>query len=132
MPAIGTHTRATCSAVLARAASAPAAPGTTDRWIRGAGTPYPVFDLLVADGWTLVLDDLADMHCASPDGRAYVGYLAESPRPRLGDVWHLSVEGADGLPGWEQTFQRDVPSEIIAGLVHTLLTTAPRRDVEAF
>jgi hypothetical protein len=89
MPAVGTRTRATRSAALAPDASAPATPGAPDRWIRGAGAPYPVFDLLVADGWKLVLDDLADMHCASPDGRAYVGYLAASPRPRLGDVWHL-------------------------------------------
>ncbi|GAA4947650.1 hypothetical protein GCM10023205_04510 [Yinghuangia aomiensis] len=132
MSAVETRARATCSAVRAPASSAPAAPVATDRWIRGAGTPYPVFDLLVVDGWTLVLDDLADMHCASPDGRVYVGYLAASPRPRPGDVWHVSVEAADGLPGWEQTFHRDVPAEVIAGLVHALLTTAPRPDVEAF
>lgn len=106
--------------------------GTTDRWIRGAGTPYPVIDLLVADGWSFVLDARADMHCASPDGRAYLGYLPESAWPHPGDVWHLSVESGNGLPGWEQTFHRDAPAEAIAGFVNALLTLAPRFDVEPF
>ncbi|WP_346012319.1 DUF317 domain-containing protein [Streptomyces sp. SID3343] len=99
-----------------------------DRWIKGAGTPYPVLDLLVADGWSIVLDHRADVHAGSPDGRAYVGYLPESPHTRLGDLWHITVEGTADRPGWEQVFGAAVPAEVVAGFVAALLTARDRPD----
>jgi hypothetical protein len=99
-----------------------------ERWIKGAGTPYPVLDLLVADGWSIVLDHRADVHAASPDGQVYVGYLPESPDTRLGDLWHITVESTPEKRGWEQVFGTEVPAEVIAGFVAALLAARDRPD----
>ncbi|MYV97316.1 DUF317 domain-containing protein [Streptomyces sp. SID3343] len=110
------------------------APGRADAafartWILGAGNPYPVLDLLAEAGWQIVLDHRADIHCASPCGRVYIGYLAESPHAKINDLWHITVEGHHDIPGWEQTFPDDVPSEVVAGFVNALLNTPARTEL---
>ncbi|MEU2870144.1 DUF317 domain-containing protein [Streptomyces olivoreticuli] len=60
-------------------------------------------------GWSVVSGDLANVHCASPDGRAYVGFLPETP-----DAFHhyvvWRVSAPRGGRGWEQSFGSGTPS----------------------
>jgi len=114
----------------ARDAAAPAASVTEPAgpWLLGAGTPYPVLDQLAAAGWSIVLDHRADYHCASPDGRVYIGYLDEYPHAAPGELWHIVVEGDASTPGWTQTFGRDVPSEVVAGFVEALVANPARPE----
>ncbi|MCC3771723.1 MULTISPECIES: hypothetical protein [Streptomyces] len=71
-------------------------------WLTGDGCAEPVIDLLRGQGWSIVSDDLANVHCGSPDGRAYVGFLPETPDAFHNDVvWRVSVSAPRGSRGRE-------------------------------
>ncbi|MDT3395315.1 DUF317 domain-containing protein [Streptomyces sp. B1866] len=107
--------------------AAPPAPADERGWLLGDGCGEPVLAVLHDHGWAVVSDDLANVHCASPDGRAYVGFLPETPdHHRHGVLWRVTVNAPDGSTGWTQTFGSNTPAEAIAGFLTALITT-PRR-----
>jgi hypothetical protein len=98
-------------------------------WLVGGGIGNPVTDFLLGKGWSVVSDDLANVHCSSPDGRVYVGFLPESPdnyQRRI--LWRVSVSATGGGIGWTQTFGSETPSEAIAGFLAALIATPRRHD----
>ncbi|MEV0537943.1 DUF317 domain-containing protein [Kitasatospora sp. NPDC050463] len=63
------------------------------------------------------------MHCTSPDGRVYVGWLPEDPGAwQRGIVWRIQVRPADAEP-WTQEFGVHTPSEAVAGFLAALIAT---------
>jgi hypothetical protein len=70
-------------------------------WLVGGGVGNPVTDFLRGQGWPVVSDDFANVHCSSPDRRVYVGFLPETPdngKPRI--LWRVSFSAPGGGIGW--------------------------------
>lgn len=86
----------------------------------------PVLDLLDALGWTITDTPEANVHCTSPDGRVYVGWLPEDSGAwarRI--VWQVRVASADE-ESWVQEFGLSTPSEAVAGFLAALIAHSGR------
>ncbi|MGW1281736.1 DUF317 domain-containing protein [Streptomyces tsukubensis] len=95
----------------------------TREWPTGCDCAGPVLALLEAHGWTRITDPDANVHCTSPDGAMYVGFLPEAPTARHGDLWHVRALDLDGAPVWQQTFPSGIPPQAVAGFLAGLLAT---------
>lgn len=90
------------------------------------GSAQPVLSLLSERGWAIVDTPEANVHCTSPDGRVYVGWLPEDAaawRRRI--VWSVQVTPTEDDP-WAQEFGLDVPSRAVAGFLEALISHADR------
>ncbi|AZK98633.1 DUF317 domain-containing protein [Streptomyces sp. SID5473] len=95
----------------------------TREWPTGCDCAGPVLALLEAHGWTRITDPDANVHCTSPDGAMYVGFLPEAPAARHGDLWHIRALDLDGAPVWQQTFPSGIPPQAVAGFLAGLIAT---------
>jgi hypothetical protein len=96
--------------------------------LAGDGSAEPVLSLLSERGWALVDTPEANVHCTSPDGRVYIGWLPEDTAAwRRGIIWTLRASPAetDAEP-WVQEFGPDVPSRAIAGFLEALISHVDR------
>ncbi|SHN23215.1 DUF317 domain-containing protein [Actinacidiphila paucisporea] len=94
--------------------------------LAGDGYAEPVLSLLGERGWALVDTPEANVHCTSPDGRVYVGWLPEDRTAwRRGIVWTVRAAPTEGEP-WVQEFGPDVPSRAVAGFLEALTGHADR------
>ncbi|WP_327073936.1 DUF317 domain-containing protein [Kitasatospora purpeofusca] len=102
-------------------------PAVEDRsWLASDHCAEPVLALLVGLGWPTVDTPEANVHCTSPDGRVYVGWLPEDPGAwQRGIVWRVQVRPADAEP-WTQEFGIHTPAEAVAGFLTALITTHAR------
>ncbi|MFF2954072.1 DUF317 domain-containing protein [Kitasatospora sp. NPDC057965] len=90
-------------------------------WLSSGHSAEPVLDLLSDLGWPIVTTPDGDVHCTSPDGRVYVGWLPEDPAAwRRGIVWHVLVRPSDSA-SWAQEFGTATPSEAVAGFLAALI-----------
>ncbi|MGW3179530.1 DUF317 domain-containing protein [Kitasatospora sp. NPDC001119] len=108
---------------------APVRTAAHDRsWLSSDHCAEPVLALLSGLGWPMVDTPEANVHCTSPDGRVYVGWLPEDPGAwQRGIVWRIQVQptGADATP-WTQEFGIDTPSEAVAGFLAALIANPTR------
>ncbi|MEI5100945.1 DUF317 domain-containing protein [Streptomyces sp. PmtG] len=96
-------------------------------WQLGAGQPTLVTDLFNAEFFHLVVDDRADVHISSKDGRFYLGYFPLGRPGTDGDGWVLAVTGTATVPGYRVTFDTETPAEIVAAAVQRVLATSRPR-----
>ncbi|MEU3597177.1 DUF317 domain-containing protein [Streptomyces sp. NPDC006798] len=101
----------------------PILPSAVRQWPLGCGCAGPVLAMLDAQGWTVITDPDANVHCTSPDGGLYVGFLPEAPAAHHGDLWHIRMLNPDGEPVWQQTFPDGVPALAVAGFLAALIAT---------
>lgn len=95
-------------------------------WLLGRGHAPQVVDQFTAEDFQLVVDDHADVHIASRDGRFYLGWFPEG-RPGDPDVaWTIAVSGTATVPGYRANFSIETPAAIVAATVGTVLATAQR------
>ncbi|MFF4835186.1 DUF317 domain-containing protein [Streptomyces sp. NPDC001315] len=99
-------------------------------WLSSDHCAGPVLELLGALGWAIVDTPEANVHCTSPDGRVYVGWLPEDTAAwKRGIVWQVRVIPANAEP-WLQEFGLYTPSEAVAGFLAALIAgpsrTAPQ------
>ncbi|MFE4357851.1 DUF317 domain-containing protein [Kitasatospora sp. NPDC056800] len=101
---------------------APVRPIAEERnWLSSDHCAESVLSLLGGLGWATVDTPEANMHCTSPDGRVYVGWLPEDPGAwRRGIVWRVQVR-PDHADAWTQEFGLHTPSEAIAGFLAALV-----------
>ena len=99
-------------------------------WKLGAGQPMQVIDQFAEAGFTHIVDDRADVHIGSRDGRFYLGYFPNG-RPGgvdedwvTGEGWVIAVTGTAIVPGYRMSFGTETPAEIIAGVVAQILATS--------
>lgn len=86
----------------------------------------PVLELLGSLGWPMADTPEANVHCTSPDGRVYVGWLPEDPGAgRRGIVWRVQAQPADA-EAWTQEFGIHTPTEAVAGFLAALITSPTR------
>ncbi|WP_240796182.1 DUF317 domain-containing protein [Streptomyces sp. RFCAC02] len=98
------------------------------RWSLDPGDPALVTDQFAADDFALVVDDRADTHISSRDGRCYLGWFPAG-RCGSGEGWVLAVTGTASQPGWKVTFAPSTPAEVVAAAVAaTLNAPHPERE----
>ncbi|MGW4345284.1 DUF317 domain-containing protein [Streptomyces sp. NPDC004690] len=92
-------------------------------WQLGPGQPTEVTDLFSADDFHLIVDDRADVHVSSRDGRFYLGWFPAG-RPGTGEGWKIAVTGTATVPGYQISFDTETPAEIVAAAVARVLKTS--------
>ncbi|MDX3854885.1 DUF317 domain-containing protein [Streptomyces sp. AK02-01A] len=90
-------------------------------WQLGPGQPSLVTDLFSPELFHLVVDDRADVHINSRDGRFYLGWFPSGRPGTDGEGWKLSVTGTASAPGYSISFDTETPAEIVAIAVHHVL-----------
>ncbi|MFJ9033664.1 DUF317 domain-containing protein [Streptomyces sp. NPDC102274] len=90
-------------------------------WQLGPGQPTAVMDLFSAELFHLVVDDRADVHVSSKDGRFYLGWFPMGRAGTDGEGWKLAVTGTASIPGYSISFDTEAPAEIVAAAVHRAL-----------
>lgn len=99
-------------------------------WKLGVGQPMQVIDQFTEGDFTHIVDDRADVHISSRDGRFYLGYF---PNGRSGGVdegwvtsegWVIAVTGTANVPGYRMSFGTGTPAEIVAAAVAQILATS--------
>ncbi|WP_405729160.1 DUF317 domain-containing protein [Streptomyces sp. NBC_00028] len=99
-------------------------------WKLGAGQPMDVIDQFSQADFTHIVDDRADVHISSRDGRFYLGYFPHG-RPGgadedgvTGEGWVIAVTGTANVLGYRIAFGTDTPAEIVADAVARILSTS--------
>ncbi|MGW6742799.1 DUF317 domain-containing protein [Streptomyces sp. NPDC055025] len=90
-------------------------------WQLGPGQPAQVTDLFSAELFHLVVDDRADVHISSKDGRFYLGWFPSGRPGTEGEGWKVAVTGTATVPGYSISFDTETPAEIVAAAVHRVL-----------
>ncbi|GAB3113357.1 hypothetical protein GCM10027160_17110 [Streptomyces calidiresistens] len=102
------------------------APGGRE-WLTDCHCAEPVLHLLTEEGWSIVTDGGTNIHCTSPDGAVYVGFLPETVEAALYDtLWLVSVEDPHTGARWTQKFTAGTPAQAVAGFVAALIATPTR------
>lgn len=97
-------------------------------WLLGPGQSSNVIDLFDADDFHFVVDDRGDVHIASKDGRFYLGWYPNGRPGSEGEGWKLAVTGTANIRGYEASFDRETPADIVAAAIARVLETS--RPVE--
>lgn len=96
-------------------------------WQLGPGQPTLVMDQFSAEDFHMVVDDHADVHINSKDGRLYLGWSPLSRPGTDGEGWKIAVTGTATVPGYSISFDTETPADIVAAAVTCVLeATRPR------
>lgn len=93
-------------------------------WQIGPGQATRVLDQFDAADYHFVVDDRADVHVSSKDGRLYLGYFPEGRPGTDGEGWKIAVTGTAETPGWAASFEPETPAELIAAFVAAVISTS--------
>lgn len=93
-------------------------------WTLGAGQPRQVIDQFTDADFKLVVDDRADVHVNSRDGRFYLGWFPMGRPGGDSEGWVIAVTGTAEDPGYRMSFDTETPAEIIAAAVAQVLATS--------
>ncbi|MFI9755771.1 DUF317 domain-containing protein [Streptomyces collinus] len=113
---------------------APASPGFSTtvetlrlrEWQLGPGQPALVMDQFSSDDFNLVVDDRADVHVNSKDGRFYLGWFPLGRPGTDGEGWKIALTGTAKVRGYQVSFDVETPAEIVAAAVARVLETSRR------
>lgn len=113
---------------------APVSPGfsvTTEalrlrEWQLGPGQSTVVMDQFSADDFTVIVDDRADVHVSSKDGRFYLGWFPLGRPGTNGEGWKIAVTGTAKVPGYQLSFDTETPADVVAAAVAGVLRTSHR------
>ncbi|GGS93179.1 DUF317 domain-containing protein [Streptomyces chromofuscus] len=93
-------------------------------WQLGPGQPTLVMDQFSADDFRMVVDDRADVHVNSKDGRFYLGWFPLGRPGTDGEGWKIAVTGTAKVPGYSISFDTETPADIVAAAVTRVLGTS--------
>ncbi|MFJ2303296.1 DUF317 domain-containing protein [Streptomyces sp. NPDC087787] len=93
-------------------------------WQLGPGQPTLVMDQFSADDFNLVVDDRADVHVNSKDGRFYLGRFPSGRPGTEGEGWKIAVTGTAKVRGYQMSFDTETPADIVAAAVARVLETS--------
>ncbi|CAL2073714.1 conserved protein of unknown function [Streptomyces murinus] len=113
---------------------APAGPGFSTtvealrlrEWQLGRGQPARVMDHFSAEDFHLIVDDRADVHVSSKDGRFYLGWFPLGRPGTDGEGWKIAVTGTAKVRGYQVSFDIETPADIVAAAVAHVLETSRR------
>ncbi|MFF5719301.1 DUF317 domain-containing protein [Streptomyces buecherae] len=95
-------------------------------WQLGPGQPTLVTDQFSAEDFHLIVDDRADVHVSSKDGRFYLGWFPAGRPGTDGEGWTIAVTGTGDVPGYRLSFDTETPADIVAAAVARVLATSYR------
>ncbi|MDV9197431.1 DUF317 domain-containing protein [Streptomyces sp. Wh19] len=95
-------------------------------WQLGPGQPRLVLDQFSAEDFHLIVDDRADVHVSSKDGRFYLGWFPLGRPGTNGEGWIVAVTGTANVRGYRMSFGTETPAEIVAAAVARVLETSRR------
>ncbi|MEV7706577.1 DUF317 domain-containing protein [Streptomyces sp. NPDC088922] len=95
-------------------------------WQLGPGQPTLVMDQFSAEDFHLIVDDRADVHVSSKDGRFYLGWFPLGRPGTDGEGWTIAVTGTVEVPGYHLSFGTETPADIVAAAVARVLETSRR------
>lgn len=93
-------------------------------WQLGPGQPTRVLDQFSAEDFHLIVDDRADVHISSKDGRFYLGWFPLGRPGTDGEGWKIAVTGTAKALGYSLSFDTETPAEIVAAAVARLLESS--------
>ncbi|MGW9497463.1 DUF317 domain-containing protein [Streptomyces prasinus] len=93
-------------------------------WLLGPGQPALVMEQFSADGFHVVVDDRADVHVNSKDGRFYLGWFPNGRPGAEREGWKLAVTGTAKMPGYQISFDVETPADLVAATVARVLETS--------
>ncbi|WP_121712291.1 DUF317 domain-containing protein [Streptomyces sp. E5N91] len=113
---------------------APAGPGFSTtvealrlrQWQLGPGQPTLVMDQFSTEDFHLIVDDRADVHVSSKDGRFYLGWFPHGRPGTDGEGWKIAVTGTAQVRGYHLSFDTETPADVVAATVASVLETARR------
>ncbi|MCM8555506.1 DUF317 domain-containing protein [Streptomyces sp. STCH 565 A] len=91
------------------------------KWLLGPGQPTLVMDQFSAEEFHLIVDDRADVHISSKDGRFYLGWFPLGRPGTDGEGWKIAVTGTAQVPGYQVSFDTEAPADIVAATVARVL-----------
>ncbi|QNE74507.1 DUF317 domain-containing protein [Streptomyces finlayi] len=95
-------------------------------WRLGPGQPTLVLDQFSAEDFHLIVDDRADVHVSSRDGRFYLGWFPIGRPGTNGEGWKVAVTGTAKVRGYHLSFDTETPAEVVAAAVARVLETSRR------
>lgn len=95
-------------------------------WQLGPGQPTLVMDQFSAEDFHLIVDDRADVHVSSKDGRFYLGWFPLGRPGTDGEGWRIAVTGTAQVPGYHLSFDTETPADIVAAAVACVLENSRR------
>jgi hypothetical protein len=95
-------------------------------WQLGPGAPALVMDQFTAERFHLVVDDRADVHVNSADGRFCLGWFPLGRPGTNGEGWKIAVTGSAKVPGYRVSFDVETPAAVVAAAVARFLETSRR------
>lgn len=93
-------------------------------WKLGPGQPALVTDQFTDADFKLVVDDRADVHVNSMDGRFYLGWFPTGRPGTDGEGWVIAVTGTAKTRGYRMSFDIETPADIVAAAVAQVLATS--------
>ncbi|RSO07003.1 hypothetical protein DMH18_26550 [Streptomyces sp. WAC 06783] len=93
-------------------------------WQLGPGQPTDVIDQFRDEAFKLVVDDRADVHINSRDGRFYLGWFPGGRPGTHNEGWKLAVTGTAKEPGYSVSFETETPAQIVAAAVAAVLAAS--------
>lgn len=95
-------------------------------WQLGPGQPTLVTEQFSAEDFHLIVDDRADVHVSSKDGRFYLGWFPNGRPGTDGVGWTIAVTGTAKVRGYQLSFDTETPADIVAAVVARVLETSRR------
>ncbi|MFF1605596.1 DUF317 domain-containing protein [Streptomyces mirabilis] len=95
-------------------------------WQLGPGQPTLVLEQFSAEEFNLIVDDRADVHFSSKDGRFYLGWFPLGRPGTDGQGWKIADTGTATVRGYHLSFDTETPADIVAAAVARVLETSPR------
>ncbi|WP_145499077.1 DUF317 domain-containing protein [Streptomyces sp. CFMR 7] len=93
-------------------------------WLLGPGQATLVMDQFSAEDFHLVVDDRADVHVNSKDGRFYLGWFPLGRPGTHGEGWKIAVTGTAKVRGYQMSFNTETPADVVAAAVARVLETS--------
>ncbi|MEU3602648.1 DUF317 domain-containing protein [Streptomyces sp. NPDC006798] len=93
-------------------------------WQLGPGQPSIVTDQFSDADFKVVVDDRADVHINSRDGRFYLGWFPNGRPGADGEGWKLAVTGTARVPGYQVSFDTETPAQVVAAAVAAVLAVS--------
>jgi hypothetical protein len=84
-------------------------------------------DQFNAEDFHLIVDDRADVHISSQDGRFYLGWFPQGRPGTPDEGWKLAITGTANVPGYGVSFDVGTPGDIVAAAVASVLATSRPR-----
>ncbi|MFF0429449.1 DUF317 domain-containing protein [Streptomyces sp. NPDC004520] len=83
-----------------------------------------VIELFTDSEFKAVLDDRADVHIKSRDGRLYLGWFPDGRPGTDGEGWKLAVTGTADAPGYCVAFHKETPAAVVVAAVGRVPATS--------